>query len=129
MNLEISCYSEAIDEEAKADRLQRSSTARANLTSAAYSREEEVRTHLVNQNTAQAGLITWMKPDVNFHINPRPINLLEALSYLMERDSYESTGTEVLDFFSYDVDVQFEIIKKIIFVSNECTLQEERKTR
>lgn len=111
--------------------MNRSSKARNDLTCAAYSRQDEVRTHMVSQNTAHEGLITWMKPGVNFQMDPQPINLKEALSYLMERESYQSTGQEVLDFYTDDVDIQFKIIMKILFPSryNVVVQNDEPQTR
>lgn len=116
-------------EEEKEDTLDRSNNARANLTHTAKLCEEEVRNHIVSQNTAQAGLITWMKPGVNFQVNPSPINLLEALNYITERETYESAGTEVFDFYLYDVDTQFEIIMKILRPENNSVRGAEPKTR
>lgn len=117
------------DDSEKVDRAKRSSKARDDLTHAASSQEEEVRNHIVSQNTVNTGLITWMKSGVSFHVNPSPINLKEALSYLLERETYESTGSEVLDFYSYDIDIQFEIIMKILFPSRNSVLHEEPKVR
>ena len=119
-----------ISREEKADIVKRSSKARSDLTRAASSHEDEVRSHIVSQNTAHEGLITWMKPGVNFQIDPQPINLKEALSYLMERESYQSTGLEVLDFYAYEVDIQYEIILKILFPSRFNVIRnEEPQTR
>lgn len=128
MKLELGCYCECLGEEEKVDRMKRSSDARDDLTSTADQRQKEVKRHIVSQNAACAGLITWMKSGVTSDIvNPTPINFNEALSYLRERETYESTGSEVFDFYGLDVDTQFNQIMKILNVPSRQ--DEEPKTR
>lgn len=130
MGLELECYGQFLGkEETNDNRMERSSKARHDLTRTAHQRQEEVRTHIVSQNTACAGLITWMKRGVTYDVNPSPINFKEALSYLMERETYESTGSEVLDFYGFDVDKQFGIIMKILYNPSSSGQEEEPKTR
>ena len=127
MKLELECYGGLLDQEEKGDSSEkRSSKARHDLTRTACSRAEEVRSHIMSQNDVHAGLITWMKGGVISHnVNPRPINFKEALSYLMERDTYESTGLKVLDIYGLEVDVQFDKIMKIL--SNSSQDEEPKK--
>lgn len=130
MGLELECYGQFLGkEETNDNRMERSSKARHDLTRTAHQRQEEVRTHIVSQNTACAGLITWMKRGVTYDVNPSPINFKEALSYLMERETYESTGSEVLDFYGFDVDKQYDIIMKILHNPSSSGQEEEPKTR
>ena len=75
---------------------------------------EELARHLLSHNNSKEGIITWLKPNVSFEFNPEPINLKEALKYLMDHEEYQSNGFALYDLINDDVDTQYEKILKII---------------
>lgn len=87
--------------------------------------EEEVSLHradlcenLLSKNTAQAGIITWLKPNVSLVVKPEVIHLKETLKFLMDHEDYLSTGYELYDFIGDNVDIQYDKVMKILNNSN-----------
>jgi hypothetical protein len=89
----------------------------------------EVARHLLNQNTAKRGFITWLKPNYSPGcLTPEPLNLMPALKYLIDNEKYDSTGYDVYDIFGEPLDVQCMKIMTLLTSNNldvdrkPCTL-------
>jgi hypothetical protein len=104
--------------------LGRSALARERLEREASQQRSELAAHMLSNNNAQEGIITFLKADASLEVRPEPINLKEALKYILEREDYESTGFELYDFFAADVDVQYDKIMKILRRTDEAELKE-----
>jgi hypothetical protein len=95
--------------------LQGSAKARRDLTEAADAVNEELREHLTQHNTSQAGVITWIKRGIkSTSVQPEPLNLKEAMKYIFDRQDFESNGYDLYDFYAEDVDVQFTRIMALL---------------
>ena len=111
----------------KGETVLRSQGVRAKLENEVSSQRSELATNLLSANTAQAGIITWVKANANLDVNPEPINLKETLKFLMDHEDYSSNGYELYDFFCDDVDIQFDKIMQILF--NKDTCQDKPSTK
>ena len=102
-------------DDAAANAMKTSAAARHQLASAAGSAREELSRHLLKNNTAERGIITWLKPGVSLDVKPKLLHLLEVMSYLQDNEDYISTGYHLYDFYQEDIDVQYSKICDILF--------------
>lgn len=104
--------------------LTKSASARQRLEAEASAQRVDLTTHLLSNNKAHEGIITFLKANASLDIRPDPINLKEALQYIMDHEDYASTGFELYDFIDADVDVQYNKIMQILRGENRVeTLQ------
>ena len=112
-DLEIGICQSTMIVEAERDldeRLKRSATARKQLIDAADSVSGELREHILKHNSANAGIISWIKPGASTNIFPEPIHLKEAMKYIMDNEEFDSNGYDLYDIYNEDVNVQYEKI-------------------
>jgi hypothetical protein len=121
--LEINAYQGMMTDVDK-NLLVRSASTRERLEKAASDQRAELAAHMLSNNSAQEGIITFFKANVSLDVRPEPINLKEALKYILEHEDYESTGFALYDFFAADVDVQYDKIMKILNRTDQAELIE-----
>jgi hypothetical protein len=91
---------------------------------------DEISKHVLKHNTAEKGIIAWIKPGVSRQLNPEPIHLKAALKYVLEFSEYESTGYHIGDIYSDDIETQYSKIKLFLDMStdNKRSLPSHTKT-
>jgi hypothetical protein len=128
-SLELSACQGMISNDDYKNQLDSSKMARQRLESEASAQYTELSTNLLSNNSSQEGIITFFKPNVTLVVYPEPINLKEALQYLINHEDYESTGFELYDFIGESVNVQFDKIMKILRHENRGELLEPKSKK
>lgn len=108
------------------------SSARQQLQTMDKAVVDAVTRQLLRTNTAQKGLIMWLKPGVSRNIDPRPIHLEETIAFFEENSSYPSSGKHIFDIHDIEnVEDQYSAIDDFVrhgIPTDMSTLPHSRKS-
>jgi hypothetical protein len=117
--LEIDICQSMLSRTDNADLLDESKSARKLVTDTSDALRGEISAHFLKHNTAERGIIAWLKPGIPRRFSPAPIHLKPALQYLMDNNEFSSTSYDVCDIFTDDVKTQYgKIVTRLAMPSN-----------
>lgn len=126
-DLESFVVMSSMDRTRKVELLSETNAVQSSTAAAHAELQGQISTYISQRNTAKRGIISWLNPGVSRKLNPEPINLKEALSYLMKHENYESSGFDVFDLWDQEESVQYNKIMSLLSSRDVPTTTTTRK--